>query len=69
MKASVEGAMLRRDPVCGVLIGTGQLYFRIAYRSEIYLVCSMECQHAFLLDPDKYARTPGAEPARSEAAD
>lgn len=47
--------MLRRDPVCGNAIGLSQLYFRIAYRGEMYLVCSVQCQHAFLLEPEKYA--------------
>lgn len=49
---------MTKDPVCGMNIDEKSAVAREERLGTTYYFCSMECHHAFVAHPGKYAKAP-----------
>jgi len=61
MLAPVKGAIMSKDPVCGMTVGASQASGQSEFEGENYYFCCAECQRKFEADPAQFA---AAKPQR-----
>ena len=51
------GAIMAKDPVCGMEVEEKKAAAKVDYEGQTYYFCAEACKRAFERDPAKYAQT------------